>query len=254
MRYLLASDLDGTIYRNRKTRPEDLEMILEWQRQGHIFCLCSGRSPFSATNEMQKCGLTPDLLITVNGAAGVDMGGNYYFKHFLPDNTICSIYELGKRFNCQTFAGVPATGVLRCYCTEEENRVVTSTEESIFTEKDLFQFQGIFKTHPEDAKLFSEAVNRELPQVTAHRNGAYIDCTLRGVDKASGVAEAAAHFGIDLDHCYTIGDNGNDLPMLVRFHGAVIEDGDPHTIATVGKTVEGVASFIKEILCKNTSA
>jgi len=113
---------------------------------------------------------------------------------------------------------------------------------------DLTQFGAAFKGRVEVAAEFTRWVNETFSTITAHPNGAYIDCTVRGVDKATGVAEAAKLFGIKLNACYTVGDQKNDLAMLLPYHGAVIETGNPETIEKVGKSTPSVAAFIQEIL------
>ncbi|MBQ8894605.1 MAG: HAD-IIB family hydrolase [Clostridia bacterium] len=247
MRKLLASDLDGTIYRNRKTLPEDIEAITEWQRQGNIFCLCSGRAPLSGIQEMQKCGLHPDLLITGNGAAALDMEGKFLYRKLLPKGVHRRIFALAHEYRVTAVNGQSPEGELFQYSYIDPSRVNISIEDLLAMEEFL-QFNAVFKESPEDARAFSDRVDREIDGAAAQRNGVYIDCSAEGVDKGAGVAAAAAHFDIPAEQCYTIGDNNNDLSMLLPYHGAVISDGNPETIEKVGHAVPNIAAFIEEIL------
>lgn len=247
MKYLLASDLDGTIYRNRQTLPEDIEAITEWQRQGHLFCLCSGRAPQAGILEMKKCGLRPDLLITGNGAACIDMDGNFHFRTLMPEDAAQKLFDLAHEYHVTGVNGQNKNGDLLLYSYINPTRTNISIEE-LLKIKEFLQFNAVFKDFPEDARVFADRVDAEIAGVAAHRNGVYIDCSADTVNKGTGVAAAADYFGIPADRCYTIGDNGNDLPMLLPYHGAVISDGNPETIRQVGHAVPNIAAFIKEIL------
>lgn len=247
MKKLLASDYDGTLSRNRQILPQDKAAIEEWQRAGNLFCLCSGRAPLSAIAEMERCELHPDLLICSNGASAIDMDGNFLFRHKLPSQMPRKIFALAHEYAVTAFNGQTYNGELHQHSYIDPTRVTIGMEDLLKIE-DFLQFNAVFTGSQADADAFSDRVDQELKEITAHRNGVYIDCSVAGVDKGTGVAEIAAHFGIALENCYTIGDNNNDLAMLLPYHGAVIETGNPITIQKVGHPVPDIASFIQEIL------
>ena len=247
MKYLLASDLDGTIYRNRKTLPEDMEAIARWQALGHVFCLSSGRAPFSAIEEMKKCGLRPDLLICGNGSSSIDMEGNFLFRHRMPSGVHRQLYALAHEYRVSAINGQTYEGTLYQHSYIDPNRVNISIEELLAMDG-FSQFNAVFKDQPEDAAAFTQRVNTEIEGDIAHPNGVYIDCSAAGISKGTGVAAVADHFGIPHENCFTIGDQDNDLPMLLPFHGAVIDTGNPATIEKVGHAVPNIAAFIGEIL------
>ena len=247
MKYLLASDFDGTLLRQKQVSEEDRAAIAAWQKAGHIFCLCSGRAPQAATEEMRKWGLHPDLLITGNGSSAIDMDGRFRFRHLFPEYRIIPMLDRACELNCTGFHLHGKNGELLIWDSTHPTRT-NITREQAEQYSGASQFGAIFKGSVDVATLYTEWVNTTLDDVTAHANGAHIDCTVRGVDKATGVAEAAKLFGIDLKNCHTVGDNKNDLPMLLPYHGAAIETGNPETIEKVGKSTPSVAAFIQEIL------
>ncbi len=247
MKYLLASDYDGTLLRHKQLSEEDHDAIVEWQRQGHIFCLCSGRAPQAAVNEMKKWDLCPHLLITGNGSSAMDMDGKFLFRHPFPSEHLHRLLERVHQLDCVSFHLHGKDGELRIWSSLQPERT-NITREQAEAVKELSQFGTNFNGRVEVAAAFADWVEKTFCDVTAHPNGGYVDCTIRGVDKATGVAEAAKRFHVDLENCYTIGDNINDLPMLLPYHGAAIETGDAETIKKVGRSVPSVAAFIQEIL------
>ncbi len=247
MKYLLASDFDGTLKRQKRVSQEDIDAIAAWQKAGHIFCLCSGRSPKAAMEEMQEWGLRPDLLITGNGSSAMDMDGKFYFQHLFPAEHLHRLLEKAHELDCSGFHLHAKDGTLLIWTVLQPDRI-NITREQAETVTEFTQFGSNYKGRAEIAAAFAGWVNETFPNITAHINGTYIDCTVRGVDKATGVKEAAKLFGIELKNCYTVGDNKNDLAMLLPYHGAAIETGNPETIEKVGKSTPSVAAFIQEIL------
>ena len=247
MKYLLASDFDGTLLRQKQVSEEDRLAIQEWQKKGHLFCLCSGRSPHAAMAEMKKWNLSPDLLITGNGSTALTPDGTFVFRHPFPAEHLPRLLQRAHELECTIFHLHDQKGRLLIRDLQNTERTNITREEAEQV-TDFSQFGAAFKGRVEVAARFANWVNKNFPNITAHVNGAYIDCTVRGVDKETGVAKAAEQFGILPENCYTVGDNGNDLPMLLAYRGAVIETGNPETIQKVGKSVPSVGRYIKEIL------
>ncbi len=245
-KYLLASDFDGTLQRNGTVTLKDKAAIRAFQAAGNRFCLCTGRCPQDAIKEMERCGLAPDLLICASGAAGVTMDGQFIFRHALPDAAIVPLCKLSVDCDSDCIIAYPWDGsMLRVFYREPEKS--TATIEAVLNSQHLLQMNTRFLGNPPAAKRYTERVGAEIKEMTAHANGVYIDSTVKGVDKGTGVAEAAKYFGIDLDCCYTIGDHGNDLAMLLPYHGYVVESGDSETIAKIGRTVPDLSTLIEQL-------
>ena len=58
-------------------------------------------------------------------------------------------------------------------------------------------------------------VMAQLPALVSSRwCPLFVDVNLRGIDKATGLREMAAHFGLEVSETMAFGDGGNDAPML----------------------------------------
>ncbi|MBQ7089716.1 MAG: HAD-IIB family hydrolase [Clostridia bacterium] len=244
---LLASDYDGTLKQNGVVSAEDIEAIRRWQEAGNIFCLCTGRCLHSAIEIMEQDSLSPDLLIASNGAAVGKMDGSFLAKTPLTAKETAAIHQIARACGNTAFACNAEDGSQMMFDSLNPARQ-TATVEQMLAEPHPIQCTAVFKENPPAARLFTDRVNREVEGATAHLNGVYIDCTARGVDKGKGVEKAAEALGIPLENCYTIGDNENDLPMLLPYHGFAIESGNPDTVAKVGRTVPTLSKLIKILL------
>jgi HAD superfamily hydrolase (TIGR01484 family) len=91
----------------------------------------------------------------------------------------------------------------------------------------------------------------ELVDVTFSASGGLVECSVRGVTKAHGLAQAAAHLGVAREDVVAFGDMPNDLEML-RWagHGVAMGNGHPelHAVAdevTARHDEDGVALVLE---------
>lgn len=244
---LIASDIDGTLYINRTISKEDAKAIARWQKAGHLFGICSGRSVEGAARALQDSGISPDFRLCSSGAVAVDCKGNFLYSKPMPPKAPRALWEIAKPFHPDAITGHATDGTDRFVCNAARPHYVNCKIEDLF-DTELTQCYIGLHTVPGQAEEFAKKVEETLPYINVHRNATYIDCTVKGTDKATGVAYMAEHFGIKEENCFTVGDNQNDLPMLKAFQGYCIQSGDPFTIETIGRTTPSVAALIDQLL------
>ena len=91
----------------------------------------------------------------------------------------------------------------------------------------------------------------ELVDVTFSASGGLVECSVPGVTKAHGLAQAAAHLGVDADEVVAFGDMPNDVEML-RWagHGVAMGNGHPELLAVADEVTarhdeDGVALVLE---------
>lgn len=67
---LFLSDLDGTLIHEESAMisSDDVQEIKNWQKQGYLFGLVTGRDRVFCMNLLNRYEIVPDCLITCNGA------------------------------------------------------------------------------------------------------------------------------------------------------------------------------------------
>ncbi len=81
-----------------------------------------------------------------------------------------------------------------------------------------------------------------------------IEITAAGVTKATGLAWAAEHHGVDPGRVLAFGDMPNDAPMLRwAARGVVVAGAHPEAFGaadtvTLGNDADGVAVYVEELL------
>jgi Cof subfamily protein (haloacid dehalogenase superfamily) len=100
------------------------------------------------------------------------------------------------------------------------------------------------------ARAAREAVGH-LVDVTYSAGGGLLECAVRGVTKAHGLARAAEHHGVDAADVVAFGDMPNDLAML-RWagHGVAVANAHPDVLRVADEVVasnldDGVASVLE---------
>jgi len=259
MRYLLASDLDGTLYVHGRNVQKNIDAINRFRKEGHLFGIVTGRDYVNGYLAIKNEGLYPfDFAITSNGAQAVDAAGNTLFSHSMR----------------RTEDGFSAVNLVRL-CMEEMGLTCgLSLQTKRFNfhpdypeggERDGYLYSPLSAIEDVDVFVSSNVVAPSVSEVTGiiqkikerfgkymnpMQNGQCIDITPIGVDKASGVADLAAVTNILPSHVWVVGDNYNDLPMIEAFHGGAMKSGVPLLQTYAEYTCEQVADLIDYILQK----
>lgn len=90
-----------------------------------------------------------------------------------------------------------------------------------------------------------------LVDITYSALGGLIECSVRGVTKAFGLARAAERLDVDAADVLAFGDMPNDLPMLAwAGHGVSVANGHPEVLAAAAEVTtsnldDGVASVLE---------
>ncbi|MBR3356526.1 MAG: HAD hydrolase family protein [Solobacterium sp.] len=212
------SDFDGTLRLYGKTGPyflaEDLAAVREFQNEGGLFGICSGRSLMSLLSVMPE-ELKPDFCILTSGAAIVKMRKTLEFLAVKAiDSTV--IRDMYCRFADSGKVYIHTTDSMYAFrrrgeaLPEKVRRILKDPDELL--ELDILGM-SIGTESEAAAAQTAEQINEAFGAwVTAYQNIDYIDIVRNDCSKGSGVAEARKLFG--LTKLYGIGDSYNDIPLL----------------------------------------
>ena len=89
---VLASDFDGTLLFNDQFREKDLKKIKEFQQQGNLFGLCSGR-PFQGIHHLCQDYLDFDFYILCTGALVLNKQQEVLYKSTITHDLLEKFYQ-----------------------------------------------------------------------------------------------------------------------------------------------------------------
>lgn len=206
----LASDLDGTLFFNElpgNIKPEDLSAVIEFQKKGHLFGVCTGR----AFSDIVKNKTIPfDFYIASSGALILDKQQQIIHEELVDYQIIKAIFD-----QYVDHFDVFVQGNKRLYSYKTGRFPVNTTiitDISVLESKHLYGL-SIDAFNEANAKEVVSQINWQYGKyVEAFQNVDSIDVVKKGCSKGNGLKILKEK--LQLDTIYAIGDSYNDLPML----------------------------------------
>ena len=213
---LIATDYDGTLRRDGKISDYDIEKITAWQKKGNYFGIVTGRGD-TFIEEVKNLPIKVDYLILYNGAMILDADFNILEEQFIHRDDFKEIEEIHKKYD----------GVV---------------DYDVADEREWYhQYYSQCET-PEIALVIADEINRTMgDRVSAFVNYWHVNVAVKGASKADGVRFMLKHYGLSVDECAAVGDDFNDIDMIVSLNGyavsstrAEVLEKAPHVVNSVG--------------------
>lgn len=246
---ILATDFDGTLFRNQKITRRDLAAIARFRAAGHKFGIVTGRHLCSIQKELQRWALTPDFVICCTG--GILTDGNFLIlsEHCAEQAALQPLFEKTLQFGGEYFCVSRYfkrfwfdVGVVPPYAD------VTVLPPAQLHTVNGFHEMGTRFADETQAQAFTDALNAAYAHLlTAHRNGIYVDVCAAHTGKTSGLYELLARYGAEKEQLFVAGDNLNDLEMIREFQAFAMRKGRRELQAVAAHTVGSIAKIIQII-------
>ena len=209
-------DVDGTLisFKTHKVPVSALEALRRAHARGARLFIATGR----AAADLELLGEIPyDGVVALNGADCLMRDGTLVARHPIPradfEKSLALSAELDFPVGLELNDGVFVNRV-----TPEVVRLAKLVAHPVPEQVDLRALfdrgdccQMCFYFDPE----LEKRVMAELPGLVASRwCPIFADINVRGIDKATGLAEFASHFGFAHGETMAFGDGGNDAAML----------------------------------------
>ncbi len=253
--YLLAADFDKTLWFRDHLLDEDEVMIKEFQKQGHLFGLCTGRSiegivtPTKGYNMLDH--LHFDFYILSSGAYIMDKNREIIFEKMIPFDLVKAIYELTNHGNITIIAKNGSYKIYKDRVDKYHAQVITSLDEIANEEIRSFSVHYNENEIPMVTKMKDQINELYGEYITAFQNGPHIDMAAVGCSKGEGIRFIQKYFQIDDKYICGIGDNFNDLPLLEAVENSYTFDYAPQKVQQNARyVVPHLSDCIKDILNK----
>ncbi len=253
--YILASDYDGTLTQHGTISDKDKAAITAWRNAGNLFGVNTGRGYSGIKKELERHQVDYDYLLCNNG-------GLIYENEAKPveqntaDGTVLPplvslILETGG-FHA-TIGRIEMDREV-CYWISENTAPKLGAEFIRISADDLNEityFTQISTQYEqeEQANQCTQQINELFgDKVTAFQNGVCIDIVPVGVNKATGLLRYMHLKQVPKDNVLVIGDNFNDLDMILEFNGFSVNSGRPEVITKARKSFDSIAGLIGEYI------
>ncbi|WDF82862.1 Cof-type HAD-IIB family hydrolase [Lacticaseibacillus pabuli] len=262
---LVCIDIDDTLLNSKRVvMPTTRDAITAAIAAGVHVALCSGRPLAGVRPFLNELGMTRDdqYVITFNGAVVESVTGRVLHNKRLPENAYATLAAYAREHNLP-FNIVDADSTI---ITPDRDidafTVVQAAENSAGLlvrdvgdlATDVVPIKGIFCGDEAMLDAAEDDVRATLGAdyavIRAGRN--FIELMAPGVDKGSGVAQLAAHLGINPDEIMALGDEGNDIAMfdyvgLAVAMGNGSDEAKAHAnVVTASNDDDGLALALKK--------
>ena len=221
---LIAADFDGTLNQNDQVDVHTREAIDRWRAAGRYFGVVTGRR-IDFYEKAREIGIPFDYLIVCNGSLIVSDDRTILYESLIPPDVIAALERAMASYpdivHYQKDDGTPEP---HYYCLFPSNERALRVREELLPE-------------------FGSIVNIFV-------NGAYINIGNAGTGKAEGVGIILKHFGLPEDGAAVVGDDYNDLDMILAHRGWAMESGKPEVVAKAPHTCRSVGDLIDSLLAE----
>lgn len=220
---LLVSDFDGTLFRNWKITPEEIEAIKEWRNRGNLFAIATGRQWYDLMD--REIGDNVDYIIFASGAKIVDKDRKLIYKNGIDISLFDEILRIADDYEPNG-----------CEYTDDD--------------KELHQMTVWFK-NLDEARVFKKGLEKkygDILNIFENRAGIGMDVVSITSTKTTGIYELAKIHSIEKENIYTVGDSPNDIDMIKEFNGYCVASADEDIKAETQHICPDLAQMIHEII------
>lgn len=260
---LIISDVDKTLVPDCHTSFSNdlIKSIQQFQLNGGVFCLCSGRPTFSlinlATQLNNEYGFIINYVSGYNGAQIYDMKTN----SFLYDNEL-SVEQVSSINDAIVSLDQDYLNYQQMHLVSNNPDSEYATYESIICERPIELISEV-KPSPKVLGLITptcmddvmQKMKTKFSDLNITKSTPYfLEVTNPGIDKAHTLSFLANHLAIDINDTVSFGDNLNDLEMIKLAGTGVAVDNALDEVKLVANTItlsvndNGVSKYINEFI------
>lgn len=245
----LFFDIDGTLvsYEKHSIPQSTIDGITQAKKNGCLIFISTGR-PVQFIDNLSSIKHLIDGYIAYNGAYCY-MGNEQLFRKSVSQEALdWIINDASDKDYPVIFCGTKDIGVYN------PKPVVTDLFENALGLKntnfpkpplDIIKEQSILQFSPfVDSSREDEVMSHLKGCVYGRWHPAFIDVTVKGADKGTGMNEVVAKLGLNKDLTYAFGDGGNDMTIIQQAHTGI-------AMGNACEQLKKVANYITEDVDKD---
>lgn len=211
---LLASDFDNTLLFDNKMKERDVKAIKQFQENGHLFGLCTGRSLEGVMTPTLPYDIQYDFYILLSGALILNKDKDIILEKKIPMPIALDIVHFLDGIDASIVYHDQMYKVFKEKDDSHRGTYLHSFEElnTNFINALSFHFQD---NELDLAKQSTDTINKKYGNyIEAYQNNQHIDLVAKGCSKGNGIKIIQDYFQLKDSQVHVIGDSWNDLPML----------------------------------------
>lgn len=253
--YILASDFDGTLTQHGTVSDKDKAAIAAWRKAGNLFGVNTGRGYRGIKAELERHQVDYDFLICNNGGLIYEIEAKPVEQKTADGGVLPSLVSFILK------SGGFHAAIDRIEIDHEAGYWISDNRDRKphpdFTQilmddlNEITYFTQLSTQYEkeEQANKCTQQINEQHgANITAFQNGVCIDIVPVGVNKATGLLRYMHLKQVPKENVLVIGDNFNDMDMILEFNGFSVNSGRPEVIAQARKSFDSIAGLIGDYI------
>ncbi len=247
---ILFSDFDGTLFfrDNPKQVADNLEAIKAWRNGGNQFCITTGRSYRSVSEQIPEIAKLCDYYIVDSGSIILSSDAKLIEAFYFEPAVVEQIVEFSKHL-----PEIPVAYYYIPFAEDENHKTEHVTKLRLwFEDVSLLstvkeQIKELFPVYAFDLALPDNGLPT-VPALAGKRG--FIEIIPIGFGKSNAIQALGREKNIPSSEIITIGDGLNDYEMIRDFNGYAIEDSQLSEYYKELKTTASISSLIESFTTK----
>lgn len=259
---LLASDLDGTLFKNNMISREDLHALKRFREEGNKVIVSTGRTKQGVDTIFKDYYFDYDYLVLCNGGLILDNENKIIHKKSIPNKIVIDI--INKFFNYKSsmiyYDDGEATKIIdnplidksnidRDFFESFANKILLN--EALNGKKDC-QMMSVFNV--EQSIELAEEIRKLIideygDYIEAFRNQCFIDIVPKECSKGNALSMILQDENLDADCLYCVGDSFNDVSMFnITKNSYTFNEAEEKVKPYANNIIDNVYEIVDEIL------
>jgi Cof subfamily protein (haloacid dehalogenase superfamily) len=223
----LASDLDGTLFRDNKISEKDLDALRRLKASGNKIIISTGRSLKGVNSILKEYPFEYDYLVMCNGGVIMDNRNNIIHEKSIPNKIqnriISDFYDIGDSLIYYDDGNdtymienklVDVSGVDADFFNHFSNRVTLEEALSSVSDSQIMSVFNVSQSIEKSELVREKLINEYDEYIEAFRNQVFVDIVAKNCSKGNAIMMILEDENKGVDSLYTVGDSMNDISMF----------------------------------------
>ncbi|RHM58863.1 MULTISPECIES: HAD-IIB family hydrolase [Coprobacillaceae] len=247
---LLASDFDGTLIHHQENKSyilkEDKQKIIDFQKAGNLFGVCSGRELRGLLNQSEDVKF--DFYILHSGGIILDQNQHVIYEKLIGKEDMKKVIELFDKNVCWTIVAGNKKYAMNPHSRIPPYDLLIKDVDEVKEDR-IATFSAHFPHDQEAARKCCELVNKNQTIVKAFQNIEDVDIVLNGCSKGNAIHYIQQYYHLKDEDINVIGDSYNDISMFDACHNSFTFFSSPQEVQVHTKTlVHNIKECIEKII------
>lgn len=243
----IFSDLDGTLLNNKlEISQGNKDAILEFSKRDVKFVVCTGRAVVSVERLFKQLGIATkgSYAICQNGATLYNLHtGELIFEKTFPYESYKHLIDLSIKYDANMQFYRDREFYIKSWCQYSKDYVKKiGCEYEVINDLNSFNIELTKLLYNDDPKKLNKIYDELKGNIEGTLNMYFsephlLEFTAPNATKGQALIEVSKIFGIDPKDTIGIGDNYNDLPMILSAGLGVVMNNAPEDVKKQGKYI-----------------